>query len=69
LQVRASSSLRITPFTLVQSRLICRSGRGDMMLPPTLPGSLYGHAAAFVEMLMRLWNPLVAEELLLEVRK
>jgi SAM-dependent methyltransferase len=64
-----SSTLRITPFTFAQSRLIRRSGRGDMMHPPTLSALIYGRAATFVEMLMRLRDPLVADELLLEARK
>ncbi|MGA7871733.1 MAG: class I SAM-dependent methyltransferase [Candidatus Binatus sp.] len=68
-QSDVSSTLRITPYVFTQSRLIRRFGRGDMMRPPARPELLYARAAAFVEMLMRLWNPLVADELLLEARK
>ena len=67
-QSNVSSTLRITGYVFTQSRLIRRSGRGYMMRPPTLP-VLYGRAAAFAEMLMRLWDPLTADELLLEARK
>src|SRR5208337_1608652 len=63
-QCAVLSTLGTTPFVFIVSRLIRRSGRGDMMRPPTLLGPLYGRAAAFVEMLMRQWNPLVADELL-----
>ena len=67
-QSNVSSTLRITGYVFTQSRLIRRSGRGEMDAPPTLP-VLYGRAAAFAEMLMRIWDPLTADELLLEARK
>ncbi len=68
-QSDVSSTLRITGYVFTQSRLIRRSGRSYTMRPPTLPGLLYGRVAAAAELLMRIWNPLVAEELLLEARK
>ncbi len=68
-QCTVLSKLGTTPFVFIVSRLIRRSGHGDMMRPLARPELLYARAAAFVEMLMRLWNPLVADELLLEARK
>ena len=68
-QSAVSSTLRITPFTFVQSRLIWRAGRGDIVTPPTRAEGRYARVAAAVEMLIRIWDPLAADELLLEVRK
>ncbi len=68
-QINVSSTLRTTPLVLVQSRLIRRFGRGDMMRPPTRSEVRYARRGAFAEILMRLWDPLVANELLLEARK
>ena len=63
-----STTLRITPYVFVQSRLLRRTGNGDG--GPALPSDLaIGRLAAFAEMLMRIWNPLAADELLLEARK
>jgi methionine biosynthesis protein MetW len=64
-----SSTLRITPGAVVQSRAIRRSRRRGKARALTLPQRLYGHAAALAELVMRRWNPLAAHELLLEARK
>jgi SAM-dependent methyltransferase len=68
-QSTVSSTLRITSFTFVISRLIRSSGRGNTPWPPSLLSFGYGRAAAAAELLMRVWDPLVADELLLEARK
>jgi 2-polyprenyl-3-methyl-5-hydroxy-6-metoxy-1,4-benzoquinol methylase len=67
-QVAFSTSLRITPNIFIPSRL-ARSGRRDLIRPPTRSEVLYGRIATVAELLMRIWNPLVAEELVLEARK
>ena len=68
-QSAVSSTLRTTPFNFVQSPLIRRAGRADWVRGLTRAEVRYGRAAAVVEMLMRLRDPLAADELLLEVRK
>lgn len=64
-----SSTLRITLFDFIHSSLIRRTGRRDMMRPLTRSEVLYGHAAAAVEMIMRIFEPMAADELLLEAWK
>ena len=66
---RVTSTLRITPVVFLQSRLIRESGRGDLMHSPTLLEQLRPRVATFAEMLMRIWDPLAADELLLEGHK
>jgi 2-polyprenyl-3-methyl-5-hydroxy-6-metoxy-1,4-benzoquinol methylase len=68
-QSAVASTLRITPFDFIQSRLIRNSGRGEMMLPPGPWTKLSGRAAAAAQMMMRLWDPFAADELLLEAHK
>lgn len=68
-QSAVSSTLRIISFTFIISRLIRRSGRGDASWPPSLWAFAYGRAAAAAAMLMRMSDPLAADELLLEARK
>ncbi len=63
-----SSTLRITSYCFVQSRLVRRTGRGETGQVP-LREVVLGRGAALAEMLMRLWDPLAADELLLEARK
>jgi len=67
-QVAFSTTLRITPNVFVQSGLV-RAGRGDLIRPPTRSEVLYARTATVAELLMRIWKPLVADELLLEARK
>jgi len=69
LESAVSSTLRTTPFNFVQSSLIGRAGRADWLRRLTRAEVRYGRAASVGEMLMRLWDPLAADELLLEVRK
>jgi 2-polyprenyl-3-methyl-5-hydroxy-6-metoxy-1,4-benzoquinol methylase len=64
-----SSTLSSTPFVFHQSRLILKSGHGDMTHSARLRDTVYDYAAVGVEMLMRMRNPLVASELLLEAHK
>jgi 2-polyprenyl-3-methyl-5-hydroxy-6-metoxy-1,4-benzoquinol methylase len=64
-----SSTLRITPFDFTQSRLIHSFGHADMMRSPERSEVRNARAWTFAEMLMRVWDPLVADELLLEARK
>ncbi|MGD1026978.1 class I SAM-dependent methyltransferase [Candidatus Binatus soli] len=68
-QSAVSSTLRTTPFNFVQSPLIRRGGRVEWLRSLTHADVRYGRAASLVEMLMRLWDPLAADELLLEARK
>lgn len=68
-QSTVSSTLRITAFTFIISRLIRRSGRGDVSSSRSRWAFAYGRAAAAAELLIRVWNPLVADELLLVARK
>ncbi len=68
-QSAVSSTLRTTPFNFVQSPLIRRGGRVEWLRRLTRADVRYGRAAALIEMLMRLWDPLAADELLLEARK
>lgn len=65
----ASSTLRVTPYLFIHSRIIRRAGRVNMMRRPNLPQIVYGQAAGFAEMMTRVRRPLAAEELLFEVRK
>ncbi len=64
-----SSTLCITSDDFIVSQRIRRSGRGELGRWATPMEFLCGRAATFVEMLMRLWNPLVGDELLLVARK
>lgn len=68
-QSAVSSTLRTTPGIFVQSRIIGSSGRADGMRTPTRAEVLYARAWTFAEILMRMWNPLAADELLLEAHK
>jgi 2-polyprenyl-3-methyl-5-hydroxy-6-metoxy-1,4-benzoquinol methylase len=68
-QSAVSSTLRITPFDFIQSRLIRKSGRGEMMLPPGPWTKLWGRAASAAQMIIRVWDPFAADELLLEAHK
>jgi len=68
-KISVSSTLRTTPFVFAQSRLIRRFGRGDMIRPPKRSEKVAARAYTFIEMLMRIWDPLIAGELLLEARK
>lgn len=64
-----SSTLRTTPFVFVESRLIDHSGCGEVKYRPQPWEKLYWRAAVTAVMLMRLWDPFAADELLLEARK
>jgi SAM-dependent methyltransferase len=64
-----SSTVRTTPFTFVQSPIIRRAGRTDMLRAPDRSEIEYARAYTFIETLMRFWDPLVADELLLEAWK
>jgi len=68
-QTTVSSTLRNTPFVFFQSPLIQARGRGNMRSAKTRADISYGRKASFAEMFMRLWDPLAADELLLEARK
>ena len=68
-QTTVSSTLRITHFVFFQSRLIQARGRGNMKSAITRADIAYGRRALLAEMLMRLWDPFAADELLLEARK
>jgi 2-polyprenyl-3-methyl-5-hydroxy-6-metoxy-1,4-benzoquinol methylase len=61
-----TTTLRITKFDFLESRLIRKAGRGDAMCSLTPTEALAGRAAAFAEMVVRIWKPLAADELLLE---
>jgi 2-polyprenyl-3-methyl-5-hydroxy-6-metoxy-1,4-benzoquinol methylase len=63
------SSLRITPLTFVASRSIRTAERGYTSRWPTFVEELYGRAGSALQLLMRLWDPLAADELLLEAYK
>jgi|HubBroStandDraft_1064217.scaffolds.fasta_scaffold10234_4 2-polyprenyl-3-methyl-5-hydroxy-6-metoxy-1,4-benzoquinol methylase len=64
-----ASTLRSTLIVFVQSPWIRKSGRGDLLRPPKRSEALYARAATGAQQFMRIWKPLVAEELLLEARK
>jgi SAM-dependent methyltransferase len=66
---KVSSTVRMTPYIFVQSRLMRRVGCVDMPHQSTFAEKLYGRVAALVEIVLRTWRPLSAEELLLELRK
>jgi hypothetical protein len=68
-QSAVSSTLRTTSLVFCCSRLIHRSGRGRPRPLPNWSEALYGRVAALVELLMLMWDPLAADELLLEARK
>jgi SAM-dependent methyltransferase len=68
-RIAVSSTLRMTPFIFLQSRLLRRSGRGDMMHSPERSELIYARGCTFVELLMRLRDPLAADELLVETWK
>ena len=65
-QCTVSSTLRITSFTFVISRLIRRSGHSNRPWPASFWAFAYGRAAVAAEMMIRVWDPLAADELLLE---
>jgi len=63
------SSIRITQQSFVASRSIRRTGRGYESRWPALLAELYGRAGAAIQLLTRAWQPLAADELLVEARK
>jgi len=71
-QPKIASTLRSTPFIFVQSRQL-RAARGAKISATRPLDSLfdliYGRAGAAAELLMRMWNPVIADELLLEASK
>jgi 2-polyprenyl-3-methyl-5-hydroxy-6-metoxy-1,4-benzoquinol methylase len=64
-----STTLRATPDVFVQSTLMIQSGRGDMNYSLTRSEARRVHTATLAELIRRIWNPLIAAELLLEARK
>jgi SAM-dependent methyltransferase len=67
-RVILSTTLRSTPYIFIQSSR-ARSGQSGSMRPSTQSEAFYGRLASVAELLMGIWRPLVAEELLLEARK
>ncbi len=63
-----STTLRITAYVFIQSRLLRRIANGGEGRALQLELAI-GRSAAFVEMLMCMWNPLAADELLLEAHR
>ncbi len=64
-----STTLRITEHGFVQSRLVSRTGYGEHGQTVSWWEVVSGKSAAVAENLMRKWDPLYADELLLEARK
>jgi SAM-dependent methyltransferase len=64
-----SSTLRITGYFFVQSRRVLRFGRGEDGQATTPGDAAIGRVAAFAEMLVRAWDSLAADELLIEACK
>jgi SAM-dependent methyltransferase len=63
-----SSTLRIRPYVFMQSRITRRTRAGGSS-EALLSDHAMGTSSALAEMFMRLWDPLAADELLLEARK
>jgi SAM-dependent methyltransferase len=63
------SSLRITPLTFVASRSIQRTGRAVESQCSAVLQELYGRLGSVRQLMIRAWQPLSADELLLEARK
>lgn len=68
-QNAVSTTLRITPYVFEQSRLTRRTARGVGSRGVLPSGHAIGRLAALAEMLMRVRDPFVADELLLEAHK
>lgn len=67
--MKIRSSLRMTPHTFVASRSIRRTGRAFESHWPAPLQELYGRIGTACQMMTRAWQPLAADELLLEARK
>lgn len=64
-----SSTMRTTHYTYITSARLQQSGGGELERPSAWPEVLYGRMATLRQIVQRLFDPLVGDELLLEARK
>jgi len=68
-QCAISSTMRITFYTYITSARLQQSAGAEFERPSTWPEVLYARMATLVQIIHRLYDPLVGDELLLEARK